>query len=218
MLAGFLLGIVHDRRLMREAQVNLAIRWFAGYGLHEALPDHSIADPHPAALGRRALPAHLRAHGSGLHRGQDRQGRDRPRRCLADPRRCELGEPRRPPCGGGRRRRTTSGTKRPSGTAGKTGRYKKVCVDRSGRHAWRPTARNRRLEPCYKQHTVVDDAAAWCWTSRSQPARSNEGQIVDRAGRRDAETPGSRSRRRRRMPATPTPRSTARWSGEASTR
>jgi hypothetical protein len=32
---------VHDRRLMREAQVNLAIRWFCGYGLHEALPDHS---------------------------------------------------------------------------------------------------------------------------------------------------------------------------------
>jgi hypothetical protein len=26
MLAGFLLGLVHDRRLMREAQVNLAIR------------------------------------------------------------------------------------------------------------------------------------------------------------------------------------------------
>src|SRR5215203_6553843 len=41
MLAGFLLGLVHDRRLMREAQVNLAIRWFIGYGLHEALPDHS---------------------------------------------------------------------------------------------------------------------------------------------------------------------------------
>lgn len=41
MLAGLLLGIVHDRRLLREAQVNLAIRWFIGYGLHEALPDHS---------------------------------------------------------------------------------------------------------------------------------------------------------------------------------
>src|SRR6476661_2844157 len=41
MLAGFLLGVVHDRRLMREAQVNLAIRWFTGYALHEALPDHS---------------------------------------------------------------------------------------------------------------------------------------------------------------------------------
>jgi IS5 family transposase len=35
------LGFVHDRRLMREAQVNLAIRWFIGYALHEALPDHS---------------------------------------------------------------------------------------------------------------------------------------------------------------------------------
>jgi transposase len=41
MLAGFLLGIVHDRRLLREAQVNIAIRWFAGYGLHEPLPNHS---------------------------------------------------------------------------------------------------------------------------------------------------------------------------------
>ena len=41
MLAGFLLGIIHDRRLMREAQVNLAIRWFTGYALHETLPDHS---------------------------------------------------------------------------------------------------------------------------------------------------------------------------------
>lgn len=41
MRAGFLLGIVHDRRLMREAQVNLAIRWFVGYALHEALPDRS---------------------------------------------------------------------------------------------------------------------------------------------------------------------------------
>src|SRR3712207_674155 len=40
-LAGFLLGLVHDRRLLREAQVNLAIRYFVGYGLHEALPDHS---------------------------------------------------------------------------------------------------------------------------------------------------------------------------------
>ena len=53
MLAGFLLGIVHDRRLMRvraspplvrgdtRKAVNLAIRWFAGFGTSEALPDHS---------------------------------------------------------------------------------------------------------------------------------------------------------------------------------
>ena len=41
MLAGYFQGIVHDRKLMREAQVNLAIRWFAGFHLHEALPEHS---------------------------------------------------------------------------------------------------------------------------------------------------------------------------------
>ena len=41
MLAGYFQGIVQDRKLLREAQVNLAIRWFAGYQLHEKLPDHS---------------------------------------------------------------------------------------------------------------------------------------------------------------------------------
>jgi len=41
MLAGFFQGITKDRKLLREAQVNLAIRWFAGYRLHEDLPHHS---------------------------------------------------------------------------------------------------------------------------------------------------------------------------------
>lgn len=41
MIAGFFQGVVHDRKLMREAQVNIAIRWFAGYRLDEKLPDHS---------------------------------------------------------------------------------------------------------------------------------------------------------------------------------
>ncbi len=41
MLARFFQGIVHDRKLIREAQVNIAIRWFAGYRLDEKLPDHS---------------------------------------------------------------------------------------------------------------------------------------------------------------------------------
>jgi transposase len=41
MLAGYLEGIVHDRKLMRRAQTDIAIRWFAGYRLHEDLPHHS---------------------------------------------------------------------------------------------------------------------------------------------------------------------------------
>jgi transposase len=40
-LAGLLAGIVHDRKLMLEAQVNIAIRWSIGYGLHEKQPHHS---------------------------------------------------------------------------------------------------------------------------------------------------------------------------------
>jgi len=34
-------GITHVRELMRQVQVNLAYRWFIGYGLDEKLPDHS---------------------------------------------------------------------------------------------------------------------------------------------------------------------------------
>src|SRR3954470_4896859 len=83
MLAGFLLGIVHDRRLMREAQVNLAIRWFAGYALHEALPDF-FTNAHSAALGRGPVPSDLRAHGASLPDGEDRDRRSAPCRCVAD--------------------------------------------------------------------------------------------------------------------------------------
>lgn len=41
MLAGFVEGVVHDRALLRRAQTDLALRWFAGYRLDETLPDHS---------------------------------------------------------------------------------------------------------------------------------------------------------------------------------
>ena len=52
MLPGLLNGIVHDRKLMREAHVNIAIRWFVGYGVHEQLPDHSSLTAHSTAVGR----------------------------------------------------------------------------------------------------------------------------------------------------------------------
>lgn len=41
MLAGFFEGIVHDRKLMRRAQTDIAFRWFAGFRLDEDLPHHS---------------------------------------------------------------------------------------------------------------------------------------------------------------------------------
>ena len=41
MLAGFFLNIKHDRKLIREAQVNIAIKWFCSFGLMEKMPHHS---------------------------------------------------------------------------------------------------------------------------------------------------------------------------------
>jgi transposase len=69
MLAGFVLGIVHDRRMLRGAQVNLAIRWFMGYGLREELPDHSSLTRIRQRWGAEPLPAHLRADGAGVRGG-----------------------------------------------------------------------------------------------------------------------------------------------------
>lgn len=41
-LLGYLYGITSERRLCEEASLNLAWRWFLGYELDEALPDHSV--------------------------------------------------------------------------------------------------------------------------------------------------------------------------------
>ena len=41
MLSGFLLGIVHDRELMRRAATDIAIRWFCHYRITDKLPHHS---------------------------------------------------------------------------------------------------------------------------------------------------------------------------------
>jgi len=42
LLIGYLYGITSERRLMSEVQVNLAYRWFLGYDLDAAIPDHSV--------------------------------------------------------------------------------------------------------------------------------------------------------------------------------
>lgn len=41
LLLGYLYDIGSERQLMREVQVNLAYRWYLGYDLDEAIPDHS---------------------------------------------------------------------------------------------------------------------------------------------------------------------------------
>ena len=41
LLVGYLYGIKSERRLEEEVQLNLAYRWFCGFDLDEAIPDHS---------------------------------------------------------------------------------------------------------------------------------------------------------------------------------
>jgi hypothetical protein len=60
MLAGHLTGIVHDRKLVREAHVYIAIRYFGAYALHEKLPDRSSL----TRIRQKPLLEHVAGHPS----------------------------------------------------------------------------------------------------------------------------------------------------------
>src|SRR5512143_2427870 len=178
MLAGFLLGIVHDRRLLREAQVNIAIRWFAGYGLHETLPDHSsltrIRQRWGAERFRRIFERTVKAcldariaKGEIVHIDASLIRADVSWESLAAV-------------------RYVAATSEGNGEAGdeaektsrQTGKYKKVCTtDPDATMA--TNARNRRLEPAYKQHTAVDDLRGVVLDVAVTTGEVNEGQIVE---------------------------------------
>src|SRR5258708_5518998 len=52
-LLGYLFNIRSERRLCEEAALNLAWRWFLGYELDEALPDHSVLTKARRRFGTR---------------------------------------------------------------------------------------------------------------------------------------------------------------------
>lgn len=177
MLAGFLLGIVHDRRLMREAQVNLAIRWFVGYALHEELPDHSsltrIRQRWGAERFRRifertvtACMAAGIAKGEVVHADATLIRADVSWESLAV-RHVETVQSENGDTDGEAERRQRDGKQ--------SGKYKKVCTtDPDASMA--TTARNRRLEPSYKQHGVVDDHCGVVLDVEVTTGETNEGQ------------------------------------------
>ena len=179
MLAGFLLGIVHDRRLMREAQVNLAIRWFAGYGLHDRLPDHSSLTrirqrwgvERFRAIFERTVRACVEAgiaRGEIVHADASLIRADVAWESLAV-RHVEAigkanGDKEADPEVEERRRRSRQ-----------TGRFKKVCTtDPDATMA--TTGRTRRLEPSYKQHAVVDDELGVVLEVEVTTGEVNEGE------------------------------------------
>lgn len=59
----------------------------------------------------------------------------------------------------------------------KTGRYKKMSVT-DPEATMATTARNRRLEPAYKQHAVVDDMRGVILDVEVTTGEVNEGQVV----------------------------------------
>jgi transposase len=179
MLAGFLLGIVHDRRLMREAQVNLAIRWFAGCGLQDRLPDHSsltrIRQRWGAGRFRRIFERTVTAcmtagiaKGEIVHVDASLIRADVAWESLAvrhvdavtnanDDRTADMQEGLR--------------------KSKKTGKFKKVCLtDPDATMA--TSGRNRRLEPSYKQHGTVDDECGVILDVEVTTGEINEGQAI----------------------------------------
>ncbi len=52
-LLGYLFNITSELRLCEEAGLNMAWRWFLGYELHEAIPEHSVLSKARKRFGTR---------------------------------------------------------------------------------------------------------------------------------------------------------------------
>lgn len=176
MLAGMLLGIVHDRRLLREASVNIAIRWFVGYGLHERLPYHSsltrirqrwgearfrevFQQTVEACLLAKIAKAEIIHVDASLIRADvswdslvERHVTD----VISENDSSEIDPAKRPHA---------------------KGKTKKISrTDPDARLA--TTSRNKRLEPSYKQHAVVDDMAGVILDLEVTTGDVNEGDRI----------------------------------------
>lgn len=141
---------------MREAHVNLAIRWFAGFGLAERLPDHSSltrirqrwGETRFRRIFERAVAACIAAKiakGEIVHIDATLIRADVSWEALASRWVAKVGE-------------ANEQADEAERIGRQSGKYKKICLtDPDATMA--TSGRNRRLEPAYKQHTAVDDLA-----------------------------------------------------------
>lgn len=91
-----------------------------------------------------------------------------------------------------------------------TGKFKKVCVtDPDATMA--TSARNRRLEPAYKQHTAVDDQCGVIVDVEVTTGEQNEGMAVEERLNAIAETTGSAIATATRTLAMHMPRCLGHW-------
>jgi transposase len=174
MLAGFLLGFVHDRRLLREAQVNIAIRWFVGYGFHEVLPDHSSLTRIRQRWGAerfrqifqrtvKACVAAKIAKGEIVHIDASLIRANVSWDALAERHVAEI---------------EAVNPAEFEWADRQSGRHKKICTtDPDATMA--TNGRNRHLEPAYKQHTAVDDVMGVVLDVEVATGEENEGMAVE---------------------------------------
>ncbi len=191
MLAGFFHGIVHDRKLMREARMHLGIRWFAGFRLHEELPDHSSLTRIRQRWGperfkrifHKTVEACVKAglvDGETVHIDATLIRADASWESLVE-RHAEkvteenAGEPEPPPPRRGRPRTRERTPKKISPTD------PDATLTTSSHHS--------RMEPSYKQHTAVDDKAGVVLDVETTTGEASEGQrLLDQVKRVEAST------------------------------
>lgn len=178
MLAGLLLGIVHDRKLMREAAVNIAIRWFIGYGLHEALPHHSSLTrirqrwgaAHFERIFKRTVSACFDANiatGEVVHIDASLIRADVSWESLVEVHVAEVLVENDPA--------SSNEAEAPNPRKGKRKKVSRTDPDAS----MATTARNKRLEPSYKQHTAVDDLTGVVLDVEVTTGAVNEGDRIE---------------------------------------
>lgn len=198
MLAGFFHGIVHDRKLMREAQVNIAIRWFAGYGLDEPLPDHSSLTRIRQRWGeerfRRIFEKTVAAcAAAGLVGGETLHVDATLIRANVSWESLTEQHAQAVIDTNGERQADSEQTRPPDNKKSKPGRPSTSEKQPKKRSATDPDAtlstscKTHRMEPCYKQHTAVDDAAGVIVDVEVTTGEASEGerltQIIDRVER-----------------------------------
>lgn len=189
MLAGFFQGIVHDRKLMREAQMHIGIRWFAGYALHEPLPDHSsltrlrqrwgaerfkrIFDRTVAACMKAGLVSGQTVHvDATLIRADvswDSVVEVHAQRVLAENESQETTD--------------QAGDKSGRSLRGQPKKRSETDPDAT----LTTCSKDFRMLPSYKQHTAVDDLAGVVLDAQVTTGESSEGsQLMDQIGRIEA--------------------------------
>jgi transposase len=201
LIVGYLFDVIHIRELLREVQVNIAMRWFVGYGLDEDLPDHSslskIADRWGEERFKRIYQRVVKACvDAGLVDGKKVHiDATLIRANVSWESLVEIPvQPAPKAKSGGSDSDSGTDESRPAGKR-KSGRPRTKPPKTKKQSTTDPEATmatsspNRKLEPCFKQHTAVDDLHGVITDVAVTTGEANEGeQLLAQMDRVEANT------------------------------